>query len=145
MDLNISNEKLLEFDKEAIEEYKQKLLNEIAFSDLGEETRFIVRQLNKCNFLLTDPKARESSAKISEFIDSISTIITNNNSMVSKAEADKILEIHAKLNALEKIDAVKILYDGVLKHANWMRNLAKIEPKFKDIIKKALLVKSFMR
>ena len=84
MDLNISNEKLLEFDKEAIEEYKQKLLNEIAFSDLGEETRFIVRQLNKCNFLLTDPKARESSAKISEFIDSISTIITNNNSIEEK-------------------------------------------------------------
>ena len=91
--------------------------------------------------MLTDPKAKESTAKLSEFEDAISYIITNNNSTVTKASADDILKIFKGLNALEMIDAAGILYDGAVKKQEWFRNLAQVEPKFKDIIKKALLVK----
>ena len=70
-------------------------------------------------------------------------IVTNNNSTVTKASADDILKIFKGLNALEMIDAAEILYYGVLKKLEWIRNLVHVEPKFRDIMKKALVVKEY--
>ena len=144
----ISNEKLLNSNEEEIKEYKKALYKELEHSDFdlfcygsNDDARKIIFQINKCNFLLTDTKAKESTTKLSEFEDAISPIGTNNNSTVTKASADDILKIFKGLNALEMIDAAEILYYGVLKKLEWIRNLCHIEPKFKDIMKKALLVK----
>lgn len=143
----ISNEKLMNSNEEEIKEYKKALYKElgqcgfVTFYSHNDEATKIIHQINKCNFLLTDPNAKESTAKLSEFEDAISYIITNNNSTVTKASADDILKIFKGLNALEMIDAAGILYDGAVKKQEWFRNLAQVEPKFKDIIKKALIVK----
>lgn len=143
----ISNEKLLNSNEEEIKEYKKALYKElgqcgfVTFYSHNDDATKIIHQINKCNFLLTDPKAKEFTTKLSEFEDAISYIITNNNSTVTKASADDILKIFKGLNALEMIDAAGILYDGAVKKQEWFRNLAQVEPKFKDIIKKALLVK----
>lgn len=143
----ISNEKLLNSNEEEIKEYKKALYKElgqcgfVTFYSHNDEATKIIHQINKCNFLLTDPKAKESTAKLSEFEDAISPIVTNNNSTVTKASADDILKLFKGLNALEMVDAAGILYDGAVKKLEWIRNLCHIEPKFKDIIKKSLLVK----
>ena len=143
----IPNEKLMTLDEEGIKEYKKALYKGlgqcgfITFYSHNEEATKIIHQINKCNFLLTDPKAKESTTKLSEFEDAISPIVTNNNSKVTKASADDILKIFEGLNALEMIDAAGILYDGVVKKLEWIRNLTQVEPKFKDIMKKAMLVK----
>lgn len=143
----ISNEKLMNSNEEEIKEYKKALYKElgqcgfVTFYSHNDEATKIIHQINKCNFLLTDPKAKESTTKLSEFEDAISPIVTNNNSTVTKASADDILKIFKGLNALEMIDAAGILYDGVVKKLEWIHNLVNVEPKFKDIIKKALLVK----
>ena len=143
----ISNEKLMNSNEEEIKEYKKTLYKElgqcgfVTFYSHNDDATKIIHQINKCNFLLTDPKAKESTTKLSEFEDAISPIVTNNNSKVTKASADDILKIFKGLNALEMIDAAGILYDGAVKKQEWFRNLAQVEPKFKDIIKKALLVK----
>lgn len=39
------------------------------------------------------------------------------------------------------IDAAGILYDGAVKKLEWIRNIVQVEPKFRDIIKKSLIVK----
>jgi hypothetical protein len=143
----ISNEKLLNSNEEEIKEYKRALYKElgqcgfVTFYSHNDDATKIIHQINKCNFLLTDPKAKESTTKLSEFEDAISPIVTNNNSTVTKANADDILKIFKGLNALEMIDAAGILYDGAVKKLEWIHNLVNVEPKFKDIIKKALLVK----
>ena len=143
----ISNEKLLNSNEKEIREYKKALYKElehcgfVPFFSHNSKARKILHQINKCNFLLTDPKAKESTVKLSEFEDAISPIITNNNSTVTKANADDILKLFNGLNALERIDAAEILYDGVLKKLEWIRNLVHVEPKFKDIIKKSVISK----
>lgn len=143
----IPNEKLLNYDEEKIKKYKKLLYKKlehcgfVPFYSHNEKATKLLHQINKCNFLLTDPKAKESTVKLSEFEDAISPIITNNNSTVTKANADDILKLFNGLNALERIDAAGILYDGVFKKLEWIRNLVHVEPKFKDIIKKALLIK----
>lgn len=143
----ISNEKLLNSNEEEIKEYKKALYKElgqcgfVTFYSHNDEATKIIHQINKCNFLLTDPKAKESTAKLSEFEDAISPIVTNNNSTVTKVSADDILKLFKGLNALEMIDAAGILYDGAVKKLEWIRNLINIEPKFKDIIKKSLIAK----
>ena len=146
----ISNEKLLNSNEEKIKEYKKALYKELEQSDFelfcfghNDNARKIMYQINKCNFLLTDPKAKEFTTKLSDFEDAISPIITNNNSTATKANADDILKIFKGLNALEMIDAAEILYYGVLKKLEWIRNLIHIEPKFKNIMKKALVVKEY--
>lgn len=143
----ISNEKLLNSNEEEIKEYKKALYKElgqcgfVTFYSHNDEATKIIHQINKCNFLLTDPKAKESTTKLSEFEDAISPIVTNNNSTVTKASADDILKLFKGLNALEMVDAAGILYDGAVKKLEWIRNLINVEPKFKDIIKKSLIAK----
>lgn len=143
----ISNEKLLNSNEEEIKEYKKALYKElgqcgfVTFYSHNDDAAKIIHQINKCNFLLTDPKAKKSTTKLSEFEDAISPIVTNNNSTVTKANADDILKIFKGLNALEMIDAAEILYNGVVKNLEWIRNLVHTEPKFKNIIKKAIIVK----
>lgn len=143
----ISNEKLLNSNEEEIKEYKKALYKElgqcgfVTFYSHNDEATKIIHQINKCNFLLTDPKAKESTAKLSEFEDAISPIVTNNNSTVTKASANDILKLFKGLNALERIDAAGILYDGVVKKLEWIRNLINVEPKFRDIMKKVLKAK----
>lgn len=139
----ISNEKLLNSDEEEIREYKKALYKKLVqcgYSHRDKE-RKIIYQIKKCNLLLTDPKAKESTAKLSEFEAVISPIITNNNSTITKTNADDILKIFKGLNALEMIDAAEILFDGVLKKLEWIRNLIHVEPKFKNSMIKVLLVK----
>lgn len=143
----ISNEKLLNSNEEEIKEYKKALYKElgqcgfVTFYSHNDDATKIIHQINKCNFLLTDPKAKESITKLSEFEDAISPIVTNNNSTVTKASADDILKLFKGLNALEMIDAAGILYDGVVKKLEWIHNLVNVEPKFKDIIKKNIISK----
>jgi len=139
----ISNENLLNSNEKEIKEYKKALYKKLVqcgYSHRGKE-RKIIYQINKCNFLLTDPKAKEFTTKLSDFEDAISPIITNNNSTITKANADDILKIFKGLNALEMIDAAEILFDGVLKKLEWIRNLIHVEPKFKNSMIKVLLVK----
>lgn len=143
----ISNEKLLNSNEEEIREYKKALYKEleqcgfVTFYSHNDKATKILHQINKCNFLLTDPKAKKSTTKLSEFEDAINSIVTNNNSTVTKAAADNILKLFKGLNALEMIDAAEILYNGIVKKQEWIRNLVHVEPKFKNIIKKALIVK----
>ena len=87
----ISNEKLLNSNEEEIKEYKKALYKELGQCDFElfyhgqrDDARKIMYQINKCNFLLTDPKAKEFTTKLSDFEDAISPIITNDNSTVTK-------------------------------------------------------------
>ena len=146
----ISNEKLLNYNEEEIKEYKKALYKELGQCDFelfycghNNDARKIMYQINKCNFLLTDPKAKKFTTKLSDFEDAISPIITNDNSTVTKASADDILKLFKGLNALEMVDAAEILYFGVLKKLEWIRNLIHVEPKFKNLMKKVLVVKEY--